>query len=167
MGLKIKICGITNADDAMAAIAAGADALGFMFYEQSPRNVSIPSVAKIARALPPFVSLVGVFVDPTEELIAEAQVECGLDALQFHGHEGSGRDLRNHADQRGTPRFDSQERRNGRAQSDGTGPRHADAPAERPGKGARRYDNRRRSAARHAIVVGLGGAQDSGRVVDF
>lgn len=58
-----------------------------MFYEQSPRNVSIPSVAKIARELPPFVSLVGVFVDPTEELIAEAQVECGLDALQFHGHE--------------------------------------------------------------------------------
>jgi len=87
MGLKIKICGITNAGDAMAAIEAGADALGFMFYEQSPRNVSIASVAKIARELPPFVSLVGVFVDPAEELIAEAQVECGLDALQFHGQE--------------------------------------------------------------------------------
>jgi len=89
MGLKIKICGITNADDAMAAIEAGADALGFMFYEQSPRNVSIASVAKIARELPPFVSLVGVFVDPTEEVIAQAQGECGLDALQFHGQEST------------------------------------------------------------------------------
>src|SRR6266542_4559517 len=87
MGLKIKICGITNGNDARAAIAAGADALGFIFYEQSPRHISIAAVAKIARELPPFVSRVGVFVDPTEKLIAEAQAECGLDALQFHGQE--------------------------------------------------------------------------------
>src|SRR5262249_10920257 len=87
MGVKIKICGITNEADAMAAVEAGADALGFVFYEKSPRRISVADAARIARELPPFVSLVGVFVDGTKKLIDEAQVDCGLGALQFHGNE--------------------------------------------------------------------------------
>ena len=87
MGLKIKICGITNPEDACAAVEAGADALGFMFYGPSPRNVSLATAAGIIRALPPFVAKVGVFVDAAEELIRQAILECGLDTLQFHGNE--------------------------------------------------------------------------------
>jgi phosphoribosylanthranilate isomerase len=87
VSLRIKICGITNAQDALMVVDAGADALGFMFYEPSPRNVSITSTAKIIRELPPLVTKVGVFVNAAEELIRQAIGECGLDALQFHGDE--------------------------------------------------------------------------------
>ncbi|MBI3414115.1 MAG: phosphoribosylanthranilate isomerase [Verrucomicrobia bacterium] len=87
MSLRIKICGVTNLDDARAAADAGADAIGFMFYESSSRNVSLAVAAAIASNLPPFVCVVGVFIDPTESFVRRAAVECNLGALQFHGEE--------------------------------------------------------------------------------
>jgi phosphoribosylanthranilate isomerase len=87
MSVKVKICGITNAADALAAVEAGADLLGFMFYEASPRNVSLRAAAEIARRLPPFVVKVGVFVDADEGLVTRAIGDCGLNLLQFHGDE--------------------------------------------------------------------------------
>jgi phosphoribosylanthranilate isomerase len=87
MSVRVKICGITNADDAQAAIDAGADALGFVFFESSPRYLSLAAAAAIIRTLPPFISKVGVFVDPGEEFVRQAMMECGIDAFQFHGSE--------------------------------------------------------------------------------
>src|ERR1700743_2794690 len=87
MSVIVKICGITNAPDALAAVEAGADALGFMFYEKSPRHVSIRDAAEIIRQLPPFVIKVGVFVDASEDLVMRAIGDCGLNLLQFHGNE--------------------------------------------------------------------------------
>src|SRR6202000_1297993 len=87
MSVKVKICGITNAPDALAAVEAGADALGFMFYQPSPRPVSIRDAAGIIRHLPPFIINVGVFVDAAEDLVMRAIGDCGLNMLQFHGHE--------------------------------------------------------------------------------
>jgi phosphoribosylanthranilate isomerase len=87
MSVKVKICGITNAPDALAAVEAGTDALGFMFYEPSPRHVSVQEAAAIVRQLPPFIIKVGVFVDASEDLVLRAIGECGLNTLQFHGHE--------------------------------------------------------------------------------
>src|SRR6266542_4458822 len=87
MSVKVKICGVTNFEDALAAVDAGADALGFMLYEPSPRNVSIKVAAGIIRQLPPFVAKVGVFVNATEETVRMTITECGLDTLQFHGEE--------------------------------------------------------------------------------
>ncbi len=87
MHVRVKICGITRREDALAAVVAGADALGFMFYERSPRAVTVPAAAAICRALPPFVAKVGVFVDAAEAFIRETASECCLDTLQFHGRE--------------------------------------------------------------------------------
>ena len=87
MNTRVKICGITNLADAQAAVEAGADALGFIFYEKSPRRMTLPAVAKISKHLPPFVLRVGVFVNAAEELITRAIGECGLGLLQFHGDE--------------------------------------------------------------------------------
>jgi phosphoribosylanthranilate isomerase len=87
MQLRIKICGITNIEDALAAVNAGADALGFMFYERSKRFVTSETVAKISRELPPFVLRVGVFVDADKATVQTAMANCGLTALQFHGSE--------------------------------------------------------------------------------
>jgi len=87
MSTKVKICGITNSADAAAAIAAGADALGFIFAEKSPRFVPIATVAEIVRDVPPYVLRVGVFVNPTEEFVTEAIAAGGLNLLQFHGDE--------------------------------------------------------------------------------
>ena len=87
MSVKVKICGVTNFEDALAAVDAGADALGIMFYEPSPRNVSIKVAADIIRQLPPFVAKVGVFVNAAEETVRRAIAECGIDTLQFHGDE--------------------------------------------------------------------------------
>lgn len=87
MRLRIKICGITNAADAMAAVNAGADALGFMFYERSKRYVTPDAVAEIVEELPPFVMRVGVFVDPSMDLVNETASTSGITALQFHGAE--------------------------------------------------------------------------------
>jgi len=86
MPVMVKICGITNLQDALHAAQAGADALGFVFWEQSPRHVSIPKAAEVVKALPPLVK-VGVFVDAPEELVYRAISECDLNVLQFHGQE--------------------------------------------------------------------------------
>ena len=87
MNVKVKICGITSVEDALAAVDAGADALGFMFYASSPRCVTRDAAAAIIRALPPFVAKVGVFVNPTVEEVRQAIADGGLDTLQFHGEE--------------------------------------------------------------------------------
>src|ERR1017187_653718 len=87
MGTRVKICGITNLADAQAAIAAGADALGFNFYEGSPRHISVKTASEISKQLPPFVMRVGVFVNAPEELVTRAIGECNLSLLQFHGDE--------------------------------------------------------------------------------
>jgi phosphoribosylanthranilate isomerase len=87
MSVKVKICGITNAADALVAVESGADALGFMFYEPSPRHVSIRQTAEIIRELPPFVIKAGVFVDAPEDTVLRAIGDCGLTLLQFHGQE--------------------------------------------------------------------------------
>jgi phosphoribosylanthranilate isomerase len=87
MAVKVKICGITNLSDGMAAAEAGADALGFVFYDQSPRHISIDAAAALIRQLPAFVLKVGVFVNAPDELVARAIRECGLSLLQFHGDE--------------------------------------------------------------------------------
>ena len=85
--LKVKICGITNVDDAKAAADAGADALGFMFFPPSPRNLSVDAAAKISSQVSPFVLRVGVFVDPEPDFVSSAISACGLNLLQFHGNE--------------------------------------------------------------------------------
>jgi phosphoribosylanthranilate isomerase len=90
MSPKIKICGITNLDDALLAVEWGADALGFVFYPPSPRAVTVAAAADICHQLPPFVSRVGVFVDELEYEIEKAVNECLLTALQFHGEEPPG-----------------------------------------------------------------------------
>jgi phosphoribosylanthranilate isomerase len=90
MSTKIKICGITNLDDALLAVELGADALGFIFYQKSPRYIKVTDAANICNALPPFVAKVGVFVDELEYEIEKALNECLLNALQFHGDEPPG-----------------------------------------------------------------------------
>lgn len=89
MSVKVKICGITNVEDAQAAVAAGADLLGFVFYEKSPRHVTVAQAAAIARTISPWVVRVGLFVDAPTELVGEATSACGLQLLQFHGEETS------------------------------------------------------------------------------
>lgn len=87
MSVKVKICGITSVSDGLAAAAAGADMIGLMFYERSPRHVAWTTAVAIAGALPPDVVKVGVFVDPAEETVQRAIAECGVTLLQFHGDE--------------------------------------------------------------------------------
>jgi phosphoribosylanthranilate isomerase len=84
---RVKICGITRVEDALAAAASGCDAIGLVFYALSPRYVDPPRAAAIVAALPPFVSAVGLFVDaPAEEVLAVSR-QVRLDILQFHGNE--------------------------------------------------------------------------------
>ena len=87
MSTRIKICGITSVADGVAAAEAGADMIGLMFYERSPRNISIATATEISRALSPFILKVGVFVNPTEDAVLRAIGECGVTLLQFHGEE--------------------------------------------------------------------------------
>jgi phosphoribosylanthranilate isomerase len=87
--VKVKICGLTNSADAEAAVQAGADALGLMFYAGSPRHISIEEGQAIAATLPPYVIRVGVFVDPNPSDVFAAIQCCGLNVLQFHGAETS------------------------------------------------------------------------------
>jgi phosphoribosylanthranilate isomerase len=84
---RIKICGITNLDDARMAVGAGADALGFIFVENTPRFVTPEQVAPIVRWLPPFVTTVGVFWDHPSGHVKAVAEACRLRALQFHGDE--------------------------------------------------------------------------------
>ncbi len=86
---RVKICGITSVADGLVAAEAGADMIGLMFYDGSPRHISLATAGEIARALPPFVLRVGVFVNPDEALVTRAIAECGLNLLQFHGDEPS------------------------------------------------------------------------------
>jgi phosphoribosylanthranilate isomerase len=87
VSVKVKICGITSVADAMVAAQAGADLIGLMFYEGSPRHVTLARAAEIARALPPYIARVGVFVNPDADTVLRAIGECGLSLLQFHGEE--------------------------------------------------------------------------------
>lgn len=85
--MKIKICGITNVEDAKVAVAAGADALGFVMYRKSPRFVEAAIVRRIVAGLPPFVLPVGVFVNEEPGLVRSLLDDCGLALAQLHGDE--------------------------------------------------------------------------------
>ena len=87
MAVRVKICGITRLPDLRAACEAGADALGFVFYEKSPRHVSIANAAVLLRELPPFVQSVGLFVNAGPAFIESVLQAVPLDLLQFHGDE--------------------------------------------------------------------------------
>lgn len=87
MAVRVKICGITRLQDLHAACNAGADALGFVFYEKSPRKVSVETAAELVRALPPFVQSVGLFVNADPAFIQRVLDAVPLDLLQFHGDE--------------------------------------------------------------------------------
>ena len=83
----VKICGITNRDDARAAADAGASALGFVFCAASPRFVAPAAAGEIIRTLPPFLMTVGLFVNPGADEVARALADAPLNLLQFHGEE--------------------------------------------------------------------------------
>jgi phosphoribosylanthranilate isomerase len=83
--MMIKICGITNREDALAAVDAGASAIGFNFYRESPRYISHTGAAMIAEKVPGNVWKVGVFVNESPETIAKTVIEAGLDVAQLHG----------------------------------------------------------------------------------
>lgn len=87
MRTRVKICGITRAQDAIKAVEFGADAIGLVFYEKSPRAVSIDEARAIIQKIPPFVSIVGLFVDPSPKDVAAVLHRVSLDLLQFHGDE--------------------------------------------------------------------------------
>jgi phosphoribosylanthranilate isomerase len=87
MSVKVKICGLTSPADAIASAEAGADMIGLMFYDHSPRHISMDRATQIAWAVPPHVVKVGVFVNAPRELVQDAIRECGLGLLQFHGDE--------------------------------------------------------------------------------
>ena len=84
---RVKICGITRVEDALAVASSGADALGLVFHEKSPRHVTVEQAARVASVLPPFVTLVGLFVNPAEDAVREVLRQVPLDVLQFHGEE--------------------------------------------------------------------------------
>jgi phosphoribosylanthranilate isomerase len=86
--VRVKVCGMTNAEDALAAVELGADALGFVFAP-SPRQVTRQQVADIVAKLPPFVCKVGVFVDSSLQEVTETLQSCGLDLAQLHGSESA------------------------------------------------------------------------------
>jgi phosphoribosylanthranilate isomerase len=84
---RVKICGITCVEDALNAVNAGADAIGLVFYAQSPRAVSIEQAREIVSLIPPFVSVVGLFVNATIDEINSILSQVRLDILQYHGDE--------------------------------------------------------------------------------
>ncbi|AAZ97868.1 N-(5'phosphoribosyl)anthranilate isomerase [Thiobacillus denitrificans ATCC 25259] len=87
MAVRVKICGITRVDDLHAACDAGADALGFVFYEKSPRHLTLDAAAALLREVPPFVQTVGLFVDANPAFVDSVLRAVPLDLLQFHGDE--------------------------------------------------------------------------------
>lgn len=88
--VKIKICGITSLADALVAVEAGADALGFVFWEKSPRYIDPEEAARITAELPPFVKTVGVFVDESADVIRDTLEAARVDCVQLHGAETPG-----------------------------------------------------------------------------
>ncbi len=89
MVTRVKICGITHPDDALMAVRAGADALGFVMYEPSPRFVDAPSAQKICAQVPVFVTRVGLFVNHSREQVGSICRQVPFDLLQFHGDESN------------------------------------------------------------------------------
>lgn len=87
MRTRVKICGITREEDALTAVRHGADAIGLVFVEASPRHVSIAQAQAAIRSLPPFIAVVGLFVDGEPSFIEQVLKEVRLDMLQFHGDE--------------------------------------------------------------------------------
>jgi len=90
MRTRIKICGITRQQDAVEAVRAGADAIGMVFYAPSPRAVSLQQAAELVHVLPPFVSVVGLFVNAHQSEIERVLAATRVDLLQFHGDESPG-----------------------------------------------------------------------------
>ena len=87
MRVRAKICGITRVEDALNAISLGADAIGLVFYDKSPRNVSISQAIEIACQVPAFVNVVGLFVNANTKFVNEVISKVKIDLLQFHGEE--------------------------------------------------------------------------------
>ncbi len=87
MRTRIKICGLMREEDVDAAVAAGADAIGFVFYPARPRYVTPQRAAKLAKRIPPFVDVVGLFVNETPEVVRAACATLPINVLQFHGDE--------------------------------------------------------------------------------
>lgn len=87
MRTRIKICGITRVEDARAAVQLGADAIGLVFYAPSPRSVGVEQARAIVASIPPFVTVVGLFVDPAAAQVESVLRQCAIDLLQFHGDE--------------------------------------------------------------------------------
>jgi len=87
--VKVKICGITNLEDALNSVNAGCDALGFVFYKRSPRYIAPEKASRIIRHIPPRVLKIGVFVNAKEKTIKRIAKLCNLDMLQFHGSESA------------------------------------------------------------------------------
>ena len=87
MRVRVKFCGITSVEDRDSAIIAGADAIGLVFFKDSPRFVTMEKAERIARDIPPFVSVVGVFVNEDLGFIEECVERCSLNAVQIHGDE--------------------------------------------------------------------------------
>lgn len=86
---KVKICGITSAEDAAVAVEAGADALGFIFHRKSPRYIEPALAKRIIMSLPPLVIPVGVFVDEDQQVVRNLMDDCGLALAQLHGNESA------------------------------------------------------------------------------
>lgn len=89
MRTRVKICGLTRIEDVKAAVEAGADAIGLVFYPPSPRSVSLEQAKALCAVLPPFVSVVGLFVNETPERVREVMASVPISLLQFHGDENS------------------------------------------------------------------------------
>ncbi|MGX2040326.1 phosphoribosylanthranilate isomerase [Methylocaldum sp. MU1018] len=87
---RVKICGFTRPDDALTAVRLGADAVGLVFYPPSPRNLDIETAQKIVSTLPPFATVVGLFVDEDETVVRGILERVRIDLIQFHGEEGPG-----------------------------------------------------------------------------
>lgn len=89
MNARVKICGLTRAEDVDAAVACGADAIGLVFYEPSPRSVAIADARELAARIPAFVTVTGLFVNPEPDFVKEVLSQVPLDLLQFHGDESA------------------------------------------------------------------------------
>lgn len=87
MRTRVKICGITRVEDVLSAVEQGADAIGLVFFAPSPRCVTIAQAAAISAAVPPLVSVVALFVNPTQQEVNAVLANVNIDLLQFHGDE--------------------------------------------------------------------------------